>query len=211
MSPLRAQSDEERRAVARAILALGAVAAAALANLFWGGQNIYLLPLGAASALAFVAQLGLKKLGRRTRMLAQMVGALGLTSTAPAAYYVVTEHIDSPALLLWLTNWLFAVNQIHFVQLRIHGPRLTGLVQKLTHGHAFLLGQAGLALMLFVAWRTRMLPGLVLLAFLPAFLRGIAWFLKQPGPLVVRRLGWTELAHAVTFGIMLIIGFCVHG
>jgi len=32
-----------------------------------------------------------------------------------------------------------------------------------------------------------------------------------PGPLVVRRLGWTELAHGVAFGILLIIGFYVHG
>ncbi len=32
-----------------------------------------------------------------------------------------------------------------------------------------------------------------------------------PGPLVERRLGWTELAHGVAFGILLIIGFYVHG
>jgi hypothetical protein len=211
ISPLRAQSDEERRVVVRVICALALVAAVALAGLFWGGQNIHLLPMGAASVLAFVVQAGLKKLGRRTRMPAQIVGAMGLTLTAPAAYYVVTGLIDRTALLLWLTNWLFAVNQIHFVQLCIHAARVTGPVQKLTRGHAFLLGQAALALTLFVAWRASGLSGLVLLAFVPMFLRGIAWFLKKPGPLVVRRLGWTELAHGVAFGILLIMGFYLHG
>jgi len=210
-SPLRAQPDEERSAVVRVILALALVAAVALAGLCWGGQNIHLLPMGAASALAFVVQAGLKKLGRRTRMPAQIVGAMGLTLTAPAAYSVVTGQVDRTALLLWLTNWLFAVNQIHFVQLCIHAARVTGPVQKLTRGHAFLFGQAGVILVLLATWRTGGLPGLVLVAFVPAFLRGIAWFLKQPGPLVVRRLGWTELAHGVAFGILLILGFYVHG
>ena len=210
-SPLRIQSDEERSAVVRVIFALAVVAAVALVGLFWGGQNIHLLLLGAASALAFVLQAGLKRLGRRTRMPAQIVGAIGLTSTASAAYYVVTGQVDRTALLLWLSNWLFAANQIHFVQLCIHAARVTGLVQKLIHGRAFLLGQVGIVLALLAGWRTGRLPGLVLLAFVPAFVRGIAWFLKQLGPLVVRRLGWTELVHAVTFGILLIIGFYVHG
>src|ERR1019366_7623189 len=52
------------------------------------------------------------KIGRAARMAAQMVGALGLTSTAPAAYYVVTGRLDAAAWALWLANWLFAGDQI---------------------------------------------------------------------------------------------------
>lgn len=205
-SPLRAQSDEERSAITRVIFALAALAAVAVAGLFWGGQNLQLLMLGAASALAFAAQAILRKLGRETRMLAQVAGAFGLTSTAPAAYYVVSGRVDATAWGLWLANWLFAGDQIHFVQVRIRAARATGWSQKLAYGRSFLFGHAGLALVLFVSWRFGLLPGLGVLAFVPAFLRGIAWFVKGPEPLMVRRLGWTELVHAVTFGILLIIG-----
>jgi hypothetical protein len=162
------------------------------------------------TALAFVGQGSLKKLSRRTRMLAQIVGAVGLTSTAPAAYCVAAGHVNRSALLLWLSNWLFAVNQIQFVQLRIHSTREVGLIPKLATGRAFLISQSTVALVLLTVWQMGMLPEFVLLAFVPALVRGIAWFLKGPAPLVVRRLGWTELAHAVVFGILLIVGFHLH-
>jgi YwiC-like protein len=209
-SPLRAQSDEERNSVKRAIFVLAAIASVALAGLFWGGQNKELFSLGVMAALAFVLQAGLKKAGRKTRVFAQIVGAVGLTSTAPAAYCVVVGHVDGSALLLWGSNWLFAVNQIQFVQLRIHSTRVVGFIQKLVHGRWFLLGQLAVAAALLFMWRTRMLPGLLLLAFIPALVRGLAWFLIPSGPLVVRRLGWTELAHNLTFGILLVLGFTLH-
>ena len=209
-SPLRAQSEEERSTVKRAVLVLAVVAVAALAGLFWDRQHRELLSLGMIAALAFVVQAGLKKLGRKTRVLAQIVGAIGLTSTAPAAYCVVAGHVNNSALLLWLTNWLFAVNQIQFVQLRIHSARAVNFIEKLAQGRAFLVTQSAAGVMLLLAWWTKMLPGLVLVAFTPALVRSLAWFLKPAGPLVVRRLGWTELAHALTFGILLVIGLYLH-
>ena len=207
-SPLRAQSAEERSSVMRAARALAAIASIALAGLFWGGQNSDLFWLGVIAGLAFLLQTGLKKLGRKTRVLAQIVGAMGLTSTAPAAYCVVLRRVDGSALLLWLTNWLFAVNQIQFVQLRIHSTRVLGFTQKVVCGGVFLVTQVAVAAMLLLMWRARMLPGLVLLAFVPALLRSLAWFLRASGPLMVRRLGWTELGQAITFATLLVIGFC---
>lgn len=207
-SPLRAQSAEERNAVAKVILLLTAVAGMALAGLFWGGQNTELLLLGVIAGMAFAAQAVLKK-RRETRMLAQFVGALGLTLTAPAAFCVVVGRISELALLIWLCNWLFALNQIQFVQLRIHSTRVGGLIHKVVNGRGFLVIQSGVAVMLLLAWRAGILPGLVLLAFAPALLRSIAWLFAPQRPLMVRRLGWTELAHDVTFGILLVAGFCL--
>jgi len=209
-SPLRAQSHEERNRLQRAIVLLTGVAGVALAGLFRGAQHQELALLGAVAAVAFVVQAGLKKLGRKTRVPSQIVGAIGLTSTAPAAYCVVAGHVNNSALLLWLTNWLFALNQIQFVQLRIHSARALDVIQKLAQGRAFLVTQSAVAGMLVVAWRTGMLPGLALLAFVPALMRSIAWFVKPSGPLVVRRLGWTELGHAMTFGTLLVIGLYLH-
>ncbi len=206
-SLLRAQGQRERRSVGVTILILAAVAAFALAFLFWDGRNRELLLLGLIAVTAFVAQGILRKLGRHTRMLSQIVGTLGLTVTAPAAYYVVTGQLDRDAWLLWIANFLFAGDQIHFVQLRIHSARVSGWSQKLARGRSFLAGQALMAAALVFAWRLRLLPWLAALAFLPLLARGIPWFFERPKPLAVRKLGWTELAHAAIFGIVLVAGF----
>jgi YwiC-like protein len=204
---LRAQTAHERRSVVVTIVILASVAACALIPLFRDGRNRDLLPLGVAAVLAFIAQSLLRKLSRRTRMLAQIVGTLGLTIMAPAAYYVVTGRLDRSAWALWIANFLFAGNQIHFVQLRIHSARINGWACKLERGRAFLFGESLLAGTLLIAWFFRVLPGLAALAFLPLLTRGIAWFFQPQKPLLVRRLGWTELAHAVLFGALLIAGF----
>lgn len=210
-SLLRAQGQRERRSVGVTILILAAVAALALAFLCWDGRNRELLLLGLIAVTAFVAQGILRKLGRHTRMLSQIVGTLGLTVTAPAAYYVMTGHLDRDAWPLWIANFLFAGNQIHFVQLRIHSARVSGWSQKFARGRSFLAGQALMAAALVFAWRLRLLPGLAALAFLPLLVRGMAWFFERRKPLAVRRLGWTELAHAAIFGIVLVAGFHLGG
>ena len=204
---LRAQGQRERSSVGVTILILAAVAAFALAFLFWDGRNRDLLLLGSIAVTAFVAQGILRKLGRQMRMLSQIVGTLGLTVTAPAAYYVVTGHLDRDAWALWIANLLFAGDQIHFVRLRIHSARVGGWSQKFACGRSFLAGQALMAAALVFAWRLRLLPGLAALAFLPLLVRGMVWFFERRKPLAIRRLGWTELAHAAIFGIVLVAGF----
>ena len=206
-TPLRAQNAAERRALLGFIVPLSVVAALMFAALFWGGQNRALLPLSTAVVLAFVTQAALKKLSRKLRMAAQVVGAVGLTATAPAAYIVATGRFDSVAGALWLANWLFAGDQIHFVQLRIHAARTQAAGERLRRGRAFLAGQTGLAALLVVAASSGFLPWLALLAFVPVLFRGIAWFLRSAQPLAVRRLGWSELAHSLAFGALLVAAF----
>lgn len=91
---LRAQGKRERRSVGITILLLAAVASVALESLFSKGLNRGLMILGPIAVSAFLAQALLRKLGRRTRMLSQIVGTLALTVTAPAAYYVVMGSLD---------------------------------------------------------------------------------------------------------------------
>ena len=206
-TPLRVQTMAERRAVQGFILALSGVAGVMFTALFWDGRNHSLFPLGMIAALAFVGQAGLKKLSRKLRMAAQVTGAIGLTAAAPAAYCVVTGHLDSTAAALWLANWLFAGDQIHFVQLRIHAARVQGAAAKLRRGGAFLAGQIGMSAALIAAAEFGFLPWLALLAFAPVIARGVAWFVWAAQPLAVRRLGWSELAQALTFGALLVAAF----
>jgi hypothetical protein len=209
-SPLRAQTAAERSAVLGFITGFSAVAALMFTALFWDGSNRGLLPLAAITAAALFAQAVLRKLSRRLRMAAQVAGALGLTATAPAAYYVATGQLDFTAAALWLANWLFAGDQIHFVQLRIHGARIHGAGEKLRRGRLFLLGQTVLAAILILAAKLGFLPWPALLAFVPVLLRGTAWFVRPARPLAVRRLGWSELAQSVAFGALLVYAFVLY-
>ena len=208
-SPMRAQSAAETNALLVAIAVLGSTAMICVTALLWDGRRTGLLALGAVAAFAFVAQAGVKKLGRSARMPAQMIGSIGLTATAPAAWYVVTGQFDSRALGLWLANWIFAGNQIHYVQLRIHAARAATFDEKFRRGGWFFLGQFAMAVALVAAWRFHLLPGLALLAFVPLLTRGWVWFISGAQPLAVKRLGWTELAHGVTFGLLFIAAYLV--
>jgi hypothetical protein len=100
---------------------------------------------------------------------------------------------------------VFAGNQIHFVQLRLHASRCRTWEEKFARGRGFFLGQTFMMLALIVAWAFRLVPGLVFVAFLPVFIRGMAWFLRPPQPLQLHRLGMSELAHAIAFGTLLVI------
>ena len=206
-SPLRVQSSIERWVVVYSIFAYATLAALAVGWLLWRERADGLLLVGGAAAMFFIAQAGLKRLGRGARMAAQLVGAIGLTSTAAGAYYVVTGRLDRTALTLWAANWLFAANQIHFVQTRIHGARAGGRSDKLSWGRWFLAGEMVTAVLLAAAWRLEYLPGLAVLAFVPVLIRGLRWFFQSNAPLAIHRLGFTELAHALAFGALFIVGF----
>jgi YwiC-like protein len=204
---VRVQTREERHLVRRFVLALSAVALVAWSALLWQGKNQELIWLGMIAGTAFAAQVFLKHRGRSTRMAAEVIGALALTSTGPAAYSVAIGWLDATAWLLWLLNWMFAADQIHFVWLRIRGARASTLSEKLAQGWSFVLGQILLIGMLAMARHFKWLPPFTWIAFAPVLFRGFVWFAKKPQPIEVRRLGWTEMAHAVGFGVLLSFSF----
>ena len=183
------------------------VVAATLSALFWRGKNRDLLWFGVVVVGAFATQALLKKMGRATRMAAQMVGALALTASAPAAYYVITGRLDASAWALWLTNLWFAGDQIHFVSLRIRAARAANWSEKFAAGRSFFGGQILLVAILGLACYRSVLPPWTWIAFVPVLFRGVTWFGKKPQPIAVRRLGWTEFAHALAFGGILIAVF----
>jgi hypothetical protein len=206
-SPMRARTQEEHRLVVVCAALIAALAALLLALLLWQGRNPLLLLLGAVAGMSFLAQALVRRGGRHGRMTGQFIGAFGLTSTAAAAFYVVTGQVDRHALALWLANWIFAAFQIQFVQLRIHAVKLKLPLERMNAGRAFFVGELLLALLLLYAWLSGVMPALVLVAFLPLIVRGIAWFFLSPQPLRLHRLGFVELAHAVVFGTLLSAAF----
>jgi hypothetical protein len=209
MLQLGALNRRERRIVLAAIVPLLGIALIALTGLFWEGMNRDLIWLGIAAAVTFGVQVVLKRGGRSTRVAAELVGAIALTVTAAASYCAATGRMDARGLGLWLASWLFAANQIHFVWLRIRGIRASGLRQKLRLGWTFLGGSLLSLGVMLIAYRLGWIPDLAWIAIGPIWARGIAWFFKKPQPLVIRRLGWSELAHALLFGVLLTSSFLV--
>jgi len=206
-SAIRAQTAEERRDVTFVVFYLSVIAALAVAMLLWAGGNPALWMIGIPAAIAFTAQALLKKLGRSARMAAEMVGTIGLTAAAPAAYYVITGKLGLTAWTLWVANLIFAGDQIHYVQLRIHTARVEGLRAKLAHGWGFAVGQFLLTAALTLACMSGLIPKFSSLAFAPILFRGWFYFVQKPAPLVVRRLGWNELAQAIAFCVVLVATF----
>lgn len=205
-SPVRARTPDEFRLVRSAVLVLVVVSLSALAGLFWGGRNRGLLGIGAAAGAAFAIQAVVKRTWRNARTAAQMIGAAGLTATAPAAYYAVTGAWSGPAWPLWVANLLFAINQIQFVQVRIRAAHAANRSEKLSLGRGFLAGQVILIVLLAFACAGNVFPGWAAIAFLPVLFRGFAWFAAEPRPLVIHALGKSELAYACVFGILLAAG-----
>src|SRR5271166_2305671 len=202
-SAIKAQTQAERAFALRVILGIALLAAACIAALLWNGHNRGLLLIGGVAALAFAVQAGVKRLGRKGRMPAQIIGAVGLTSTAAGAYYVAAGKLDLTAIALWLANWLFAGNQIHYVQVRIRSSRAATMDEKLQQGFAFLAGQVLVIGVILTACRLRVFPAPVAFAFVPALFRGSLWFVRGRQALDVHKLGYSELRQALIFGALL--------
>jgi hypothetical protein len=207
ISAIKVHSLQERTAVLRAGAVLVIVAVVTIAALFRLGYLRGLLIVGSVAVLSFALQAVVKRMGRPGRMPAQLIGAVGLTSTAASAYYVASGHLNVTAVSLWIANWIFAGNQVHFVQLRIHSGRASSSREKIQQGYLFLIGQVVLLIVIGVLVWLEMFPKLMILAFIPAILRGTYWFLRGPQPLDVHKLGFSELFQSILFGALLCAAF----
>jgi hypothetical protein len=208
-SAIKAQSRRERSLVLEVSLSIALVATLAIAALFVAGYSRGLAIIGIVAALAFAAQTLVKKLGRRGRMPAQVIGAIGLTSTAAGAFYVATGNLNHIAVALWVANWLFAGNQVHFVQVRIRSTRAVSISEKLRLGYNFFGGQIVFLGVVIALCRVKVFPNAVVLAFVPVLLRGTVWFFRGRQALDVHRLGFSELAQAMIFGVLLCAAYLV--
>jgi hypothetical protein len=208
-STMHAHNAEEKKTVWQATLIVSSFAALPLYLLFRNGQHLGLLFIGTIAGAAFAIQACVKLFGRKMRMPAQMIGAIGLTSTAAGAYYVVTGHLDSLAMALWVANWLFACDQIHYVQLRLRNSKVVGPRNRFTRGWIFLILQILMLIAIASLSLGSYLPLLAVVAFIPIVVRGMMWVFQKPEALDVQWLGITELLHAITFGVLLITSFYV--
>jgi hypothetical protein len=208
-SVMRTHSAEERRTVWQLLVALTVGATVPLYFLLRGGRHNGLWIIAGIAGAAFATQAGVKLLGRQMRMPAQIIGAIGLTSTAAGAYYIVTNRLSTTAIALWVVNWLFAGDQIHYVHVRMQGAKVLGARNRLQRGWVFLLAQVVMfGTVLVICLLGYLHPGVVL-AFAPVTIRGMLWVFGTKPRLDLHWLGITELLHSITFGVLLITSYYV--
>jgi hypothetical protein len=206
-TPFRVRGPEERRLVLGFVAGYGVLALGSLALLLLWVDFRPLVLLGILAAGAFALQAWVGRTSASARTLGQLIGSIGLTSTAAGAYLAAEGVLDRTALILWAGNWLFAANQIHYVHLRIAAARAADRAEKFRLGWGFLAGEAITTVLIVAAAITGLAPKLAAVAFHPVLLRGAFWFLYPPMPLAIRRLGFTELVHALLFGAFLIFAY----
>ncbi|MCX7886576.1 MAG: hypothetical protein N3B01_04865 [Verrucomicrobiae bacterium] len=146
--------------------------------------------------LAGFAMIGaaLAALPRAAVLISQLLAVAGLTLTAPAAWYTATGRLDAPAFWLWLWNALYFAGSVCYVRLRIARkgqcwPVLTFYFTVLAFALALAAGNV-------VSYG-------VPLAFAPSAIRAILGTRRLSATLRLRRLGWSEMAHAIVFGVLL--------
>jgi hypothetical protein len=210
-SPFRARSSAEWRWVTAAIVAYALSCAFAVGMLWRDGALTLVWIPGVVGAGLFVLQAVVKRAGRVGRVLGEIIGAFGLTVVALAGWAVAAGRFGPEALKLWLMNGLFATNQVLYVQLRIHETRDARQSLLSRDKLLFLAGEVLTTVFLIAAWRASLIPGLAVLAFLPILVRGGVWSVRsEVHPLKIHRLGKTELAHAILFGLLVIASFRLH-
>jgi hypothetical protein len=111
-------------------------------------------------------------------MPAQLIGAVGLTSTAASAYYVAPGHLNPRCPV---------------------GPQ-TGLREKMRQDYSLLIGQIALLVVVTGQILLSAFPKLAVPAFVPAIFRGTVWFLRGSRALDVYKLGFSELFRSILFG-----------
>ncbi len=210
MGLMRIGNEEEHHAVMRTIGYLAPVLALALGLLFWDGRNLPLLLLGCISGTAFALQAVVRLFGRRMRLASQAIGSIGLTSTAAGAYYAITGRFDERALAIWFAAFLFAGDQIHYVQLRVRNSRVQGWAERISVARNFLGGQILMLVMIAAAARVQLLPTYSIVAFIPVVLRGFLWITDKDTSLDLQGLGISELIHGVAFGVLLTAAFLLY-
>lgn len=208
ISPLKARSTEERQLVATWIIFTGFIAVTCAMQLLITGRGRVLFFALFAGA-CFAARMLFSRL-RALRVMRQVIGALALSSTAAASYYVISGKVDLTAIVLWAANWMFAAGQIEYVQLRVHTANVRSRAKKARSAWKVYLLHVAMILVTVVASATGYVPALCTLLFVPAIARLVVWTISQPAKVDFYALGFSELLQTVLFSSLLIISFTWH-
>ena len=214
---LRGSLDQASCAAAlldRDHLVLAAVAFAAGLALLVGFERWLLLAIALLGAALFAVHAHLLRAhqqnGAEKRSLtAELCGVLLLTLSAPAAWIAQRGSLDAQGALLWLLNVLFFLGGVIYVKYRVRGllahRAFRGPAERAAFAWPVLAYHLLLPLFLAALIAASSASLLVLVAFTPAILRASALLLHLGQKFPIKRLGWSEVGHALLFATLLVI------
>lgn len=208
----RAQSERRRHAF-RWLLVYGGAAVVVFVPLLVIFRMTFLLPFGVGAAMFLLLRAFLIRERDDRTLAGELVGTAGLTMVGAAAHAVAAGGIHRTGAVVWLLLFLFFASGVFHVRLRIHGmlaerKRVASPDSSLW---PLLLSHGLLVLVVLVLSMARIIPWPVLLAFAPALWRAPVGLHRGEAPLSVRRLGWSEVALATAFVLLLIGAFWLQG
>jgi hypothetical protein len=214
-------------------LAGSAAGSGALLVVYYGRWE--LLAVGIAGAALYALQTWLvaehrEHASEKRSLLAELVGVLLLTLSAPAAWISArgtlfertagTGIFSAAGIQVWLLNLLFFLGGILYVKYRVRGllahREFEGIGERVKFAWPVFFYHL-LLVMFLLYWvasgashasEALTLQGwTVALAFAPGVLRAgrLAFELGRRFP--IRRLGWTEMVHAVVFAGLLVLAY----
>ena len=140
---------------------------------------------------AVAAPLAFRKTERSVVM--QLLAVLGLTLTAPAAWYAATGKLEYR---LWLLNALYFAGGVFYVKMHV-AAAVARRADKLRQGAATMIYYGALAIVAAGWWP-------VGLAFVPVIVRAFVGVARLSPVLRIKRLGWTEVFYSILFAGLLV-------
>lgn len=196
------------RRVPGLIVALGLTGLIVSVPLLLGPRRPGLLWLAAAGiALAFAA-LALVHRRRERALPGQLLAALGLTLSAPAAWYVATGALDRVALALWGLAAAYFVGAVCHVRLLIEArakkKMLTAGLGRLAFSATTLGTELGLVVLAAGALRLGGLSLAALAGFVPLLLQLAMDVVRLQEPPPLKRVGMLAAGSSILFALLVI-------
>lgn len=136
----------------------------------------------------------------------QLLAAVGLPLTAPAAWTVTHGRVDRVALALWLLDAAFFVGAVLYVRLKIEARTRRGRLGTLRARLAFAGGTLGADLLVLavaaLAVRVGGFSPLALLGFASVAVQAVVGVVRLDRPAVLKRVGLLATFHAVLFAVL---------
>lgn len=161
--------------------------------------------LGGASMLLYLAHV-VRQMEKSVP--GELTGIAGLALSAPAAYYVATDRLDTTAVLVWLLCLLYFGGSVFYIKLKVRQqprqPAPKGVRDRLVAGRVCLTYQAVALNIAILVAALRWAPPLVPLAFIPVAAKTLTGVLiwQDRRRVNMLRLGLTEVAHSLLFGLL---------
>jgi hypothetical protein len=209
--PNAGEGHEERLRHARVWFVLyGALTLAALLPLVVAFRMAFLLPFGMGAAFFLLLRAFLVRERDDRTLTGELVGVAGLTMVGAVAHAVGAGEVHAIGAVLWLLLFLFFASGIFYVRMWVHGmvAQRKGVTAAPNPARwPCVLYHTLLIVIVPTLFLTHLIPWPVLLAFAPAVWRAAAALHRDDARLNLRRLGWSEVAVATTFVLLLIAAF----